>query len=503
VLDDVMSLGLNLLINASQVEPLPDIEFVENSYASGTIKLLLIAYEDNGVIEIPLLDDWKGNIVAAYAKAYGGFDEISSLNNNTVLQIDSTVIHPGEVLWLLNNGKTVSKVLLHNSTQIQQHSTTGSERKMRLALGSLGTESPDIELLFQCIKALTSDAKSTSKGASSRKKKQSDDSNPESPDTLITELDTRKKDKTSGRYRLSTGGDIGLILDALLYSIKTEGEISLNRGLNEDKHGRNEEGLKGSDDEIINMSVDKKNEQLDLFCQKKLKSTIKSLSQFLTINKANEAGITAALGIMALVHQLTVQQENKKSKREWVTEKILCSLFIVICEFLLSDKDPFYSDVDEDSIYQSDEWGRVLSYSVWLSYYSRIAYRKRLPISAQKEESDQLYWSNACWLYLSQHLAHDDLARRFAGERIVEIENDSMKNWFETFKTLGLVLKADGQLPLKTGFKLAKSPKKAFSGFRMVINQATNITLASIKEPGVVSGFGASHLDIIWDKRNG
>ena len=72
-----------------------------------------------------------------------------------------------------------------------------------------------------------------------------------------------------------------------------------------------------------------------------------------------------------------------------------------------------------------------------------------------------------------------------------------MKNWFETLKILGLVLKDDDQLPLKTGFKLAKSPKKAFSGFRLVINKEANVTLASIKKPGVISNFGSGHLDIV------
>jgi len=496
--DDVESLGLNILISAPQAKPLPAIELVEGSYVSDTIKLLLIAYEENGIIEIPLLQNWKGTIVAAYSKSYGGFSEVTSHKNNETLQIYSTAIHPGEILWLLNNEETVAKIILHNSTQIQQHSTTGSERKMRMALGSLGTESPDIALLFQCIKALTSESTSKPKGSSSGKQKQPDDSTPESPDTLIIELDAKKKDKTSGRYRLSMGGEIGLIIDALLYNIKSERHISLNRGLNEDKHGRNEEDLKNSDDEVTaDIPVNDKNKELDLFCQRQLKSTIKTLGQFLKTNKANQSSVIAALGIMALAHQLTIQQEGHNPKREWITDEIICDLGHIICEYLLSDKDVFFSDASEESMYKSDEWARVLSYCAWLFYYLDVSYKERLPVSAQKEEKNQVYWGNACWLYLAQNLAHDDIARRFASERIAETGNNPMKNWFETLKSLGLVLKDARQLPLRTGFKLASSPKKTFSGFRMVIDQENLITLASINKPGATSGFGASHLDII------
>ena len=129
----------------------------------------ILDFRDIWVNGFKTKSNWKGNIVVAYAKAYGGFDEIASTHNNRVLQIDSNVIHPGEILWLLNNGEPVSKIILHNTTQIHQHSTTGSERKMRHALGSLGTESPDIALLFECIKKLTSETKTTPKGSSSKK----------------------------------------------------------------------------------------------------------------------------------------------------------------------------------------------------------------------------------------------------------------------------------------------------------------------------------------------
>ena len=184
-------------------------------------------------------------------------------------------------------------------------------------------------------------------------------------------------------------------------------------------------------------------------------------------------------------------------QKQFVTKELLEQLFNILCRYLFSDKDSFYDCADEESVFRSGEWGRVLGYSVWLAYHADISLRPRLPVSATQEDKNTLRWSNACWLYLAQRLACDALAMETAGQLFAATDSEEKKIWYETLKNFSADSKKRSSLLSIDGFDLAISPKGAFDGVRLVLEQGKFCTLASIIAPGEKHRFGSDYLNLL------
>jgi hypothetical protein len=489
VVDDI---GLNRLEDAPLVRELTASSFRESLEGVRGVSVVVVAYSDGQDVRFTAPDQWSGSVEAYYSGSYGRKDSLSLNRVGNDLVVKAGSIKPGQMITITNDGVIVGKLILHNVAEIQRYTATGLERKMRQALGSLGTGSPEIGLLFDCIDKLTADSESTS-GKGGHKRSQAKVSvNRQSAETLVSSISDRKVDKLSGRLRLAADGDIGLIMDVLMHFMQTKAG-SGSHGVNEDKLGRNEEEQVGADDQVEVHPGLSEIDQAELLrlCHRKYEATLKRLDQYLS--KTGKKGLAAALGVATLSHQLVTRVEGQA----WLTRKHLASLFGILCGQLLDDKDGKYLGLDDEAIYSSDDWGRLLGYVTWLAYSADIGWRERLQFSAKTEEKDLIRWSNACWLYLAQRLAADELATSCAADLIEDDEPDLTQPWLESLKFAGEQLVVDSFKVSSSGFNLAKSPNGAFEGYRLAVDQSSEVWLASIKGVGDVSKFGKDYLDVV------
>jgi len=487
-LEVIKELGLAELEHAERVLELPEPEETLDDPATESLILLILPYNEGEPIEIPLEPEWTGNLLLGYETTYKSLISLPNRISNGRMLVESKNVVPGEVILLIRNEKTVARIILHNIKQIQQYTSTGLERKVRQALGSLGTESPDINMLFECMDKLTPTNNRDSVQPGSKKGERAASKPEEEPTTLITAIANRKTDKQSGRHRLPTTADIGLIIDAILYNLKSQ-IGSEARGANEDNQGRSEEDLIDADDETPDIPTSESagtEPDLGAICQKKMKQTIQKLGQYLSMKPAN--AVPAALGILILTHRLNSLNNEKHT---FISQSLLIELFSVLTENLLLDKDPFLPDSEEGSIFSSDEWGRLLGYITWLAYHADVALKQRLPLSSSTEEKENLRCSNACWLYLAQHISADKLAGSEASRLVAESGSEPMKFWLEAMALFRSEKDKESILGLISGFDLATSPYGAFSGTRLVISDRneTPVMLASISRSKVRSAF--------------
>jgi len=492
VSEAVNELGLNKLKDEPKLESLPFVESLDSTTEKNSIKMLVLAYDEDGSIRIPL-GDWSKDVSAFYVGDYGYKNKLNCTYGNDCIALKQEEIRPGEVITLCLGVETVARVVLHNVSEIRRQSATGQERKIRQALGSLNTENPEIELLFKCIDQLSAREQSGEKKLVTKRVETGKEINEKVPSTLVRSIEDRRLDKASGRLRLAASGDIGMIMDVLIHSMKV-GADNASRGLNEDKYGRNEEEQVGADDGVVDAQEQVVTEEVIAeLCAKKFHSTLNKLKGYL--EGAGKGGIHAALGVAAISQQLW----NQSSDNRFLTTELLGSLFEILCKHFLEDTDGVYQNGESEDIFSSDDWGRLLGYIAWLAFYAGIDWRERLPLSASDDEKNQWRWANACWLYLAQRLIRDDLARESATTWVYQDthSSDFIRRWFGALCEFGAKFDKSANIMDNLGFDLAKHPTEMFSGYRLVVSTKPHVNLASICSPGEYGKFGIGYLDIL------
>ena len=485
VVDTMAAMKLDALDVAPSVTVLPE-SSDDASSTKDTVALLLVAYDEQKEIRIPVNPDWLNGLSLSYSVDIGDGEIISFVSEQQSIVIERALIRPGELINLWVEGILVARLLLHNIRQIQQYATTGAERKLRHALGSFGTDAPEISMLFDCIDCLTSVSPESKPSLAGQRSNQSSSVKSKAPETLISELSEQDTESSLQRRRLERDGDIGLIMDVLMHSMKSPVN-DIRQGLNEDVLGRNEEELSEAGDKGDFIAAGPTDVDVTELCQKKFSRTLYRLGQYLK-NQPRDNGITAALGVLVIAQHLTAYQGEQR----WIKDESLSELFTLISQCLLTDKDTFYQPGGE-TLHETEEWGRFLGYVIWLAYYADVALRQRLPLSASLEQKHSLNWLNASWLYLAQHMVNDSLVKETANQLIYTSTAPQIRSWFEALKQFN----PESIKNSNSDFSLAKSPKGAFSGFRLVVDKDGGyLRLASVTQPGSDSRFGENYLSV-------
>lgn len=450
----------------------------------------IVNYEGNNEVRIRW-EQSTHNLVIGYQNNLQQIEPLKFSIHNNYLHIESHLIRHGEALQIHQYGAAVAHIIIHHERQIDEYSSTGLERKLRHALGSLNTSSPELDILFGCVERLmlNKDRSQTSVISSHHDR---DKAASEEPETLISNLEDRKQNHSSGKFSLLSTGDISLIMSTLISSLDMESSKT-SAGLDEDQFGRNEEEQIGQDDEddsqsLMYASFDESNKVAEII-HRRLSGALKRLDEYLKANSAKEdstgARITATLGVVIFVHHLRV------TNAEFAPTNILIRLLEIISSRILTDKDPIETDtLDEDNIYRSDDWGRLLGYLAWIAFRSGITLHKRPPLSVSREEREQLIWKNAVWLYLSQRIIVDNQIQRVGANLATKSETENFQRWYSLLLNYGATLQ-DGEFSKFTGYMIAKSPnEKIFPGYRLVINTGEDmIHLATVTEIGGYNSF--------------
>jgi len=445
----------------------------------------IINFEGNNEIKIR----WEqptDSIVIGYKNNLQQIEPLKFSTHNSFIHMDTQLIRHGEVLHIQQDGVTVAHIIIHHEQQIDEHSSTGLERKLRHALGSLNTSTPELDVLFGCVERLMLEKDHSSKSVISN---QSTTSTKilEEPESLISNLSDRKQNHSTGKFSLFSTGDISLIMSTLISSLDIE-KSTTTTATDEDQFGRNEEEQIGQDDEYNDQTFshsfpDGTNEITNVI-HRRLSNALKHLDKYLTTHNAKEnytdSRITAVLGMAIFIHHL------RMTNADFVPSSMLIRLLEIISTHILTDNDPIQTDtLDDDNIYRSDDWGRLLGYLTWIAFRSNINMQQKPPLSVNREEREQMIWQNTIWLYLSQRVVVDHQIQQIASNLAAKPETDNFQRWYSLLLDSGKTLQ-DGEFSKFTGYMIAKSPnEKAFSGYRLISTfDEDMINLASVTSVG-------------------
>lgn len=480
------SLELDELNKAAEINIISGDPVKESDTESDSISFIVANYKEGEALNIP----WSLNISDIEIGYLDVFNKLSTIDYNLqdgLLLISEDCIRNGEIIHIMSGHVLVTYVMVHNNNQIREYSSSGKERKLRLALGSLNTSSPDVDVIFDLIGGLMlhdTGANIKSKISKSRDKHTA---NKEERDTLISTLGDRKINAESGRFSIHYGDDISLVINALISGLNTSRSVN-SSGLNEDSLGRNEEEQIGQDDSQDVEDISLIDIEVDKHIKLKINSMLKKLDLYLQENGVESCH--AALGVLVLIHGLLDIRKESVEKRQ------LYKLLEIITNNLLNDKDPIFFDELDNSVYSSDEWSRLMGYVVWLASQLDIKLHSKPPLSETKANADKINWENAIFFYLAQRLIVDEYAMKLTDRLITDLGDDKMNQWFAYLKFIG---KSPESVSTNKTFdiSLASSPKSAFPGFRIIsIMDSKIIKLATVKALGEYSAFGVGYLDL-------
>jgi len=477
------TLDLDELNKATEVDTISDSLVRDSNLESSSISFIVADYKEGEDLKIYCSLD-VDDIEIGYLNVFNKLSVIDHKLLNGYILVSEVDIKNGEIINIMSDHKVIAYVMVHNNNQIREYSSSGKERKLRLALGSLNTSSPDVDVIFDLIGGLMLNDSGSVKIKSSQRRVK-DPTDKEDRNTLISTLSDRKINADSGRHSLHYSDDISLIMNALISGLSTS-RSAKSSGLNEDLLGRNEEEQIGQDDSqnIENDLFD--DLEIEKHIKLKVKSMLKRLDLYLQENGVESCH--AALGVLVFLHGLL------DIRKESVERQQLYKLLEIIAKNLLNDKDPMGFDEFDNSVYSSDEWTRLLGYMVWLASQLNITLHSKPSFSEIKANSDKINWENAIFFYLAQHIVVDKYAMKLADRLIIESGDEKMNQWLMYLKLVG---KSPESVSDNKTFdiSLASSPKSAFPGFRIVsIMDSKIIKLATVKALGEYSAFGVGYL---------
>jgi hypothetical protein len=479
------ALDLDELNKAAEVDAISDSLVRDSNLENSGISFIVADYKKGEDLKIYCSLGIK-DIEIGYLNAFNKLSVVDHKSLAGYILVSEVDIKNGEIINIMSDHKVIAYVMVHNNSQIRKYSSSGKERKLRLALGSLNTSSPDVNVIFDLIGGLMLNNGGSIKARLSQNRGKNP-TNKEDRNTLVSALSDRRINAESGRHSLHYSDDISLIMNALISGLSAS-RSAKGSGLNEDLLGRNEEEQIGQDDSQ-NIESNLSNDlEIDRQIKLKVKSMLKRLDLYLQENGIESCH--AALGVLVFLHGLL------DIRKEAVEKQQLYKLLVIITKNLLNDKDPMSFDESDNSVYSSDEWSRLLGYIVWLASQLNITLHSKPSFSEVKANSDKINWENAVFFYLAQHVVIDKYAMKLADRLIIESGDEKMNQWL-------VYLKLVGRSPESVSYNkvfdisLASSPKLAFPGFRIVsIMDSKIIKLAMVKALGEYSAFGVGYLDL-------
>lgn len=508
-----IALSLPELNKANSVQEITAQQNEDIDKPTTSVNLMLVDDAGGDYVAVPIQTEWPDTHRLAYFESFGIGNNISATKSGQLWRIPREELKDGELISVVSGNDVIARIVVLNIAQLHHNSSAGKERELQQAIGSLNSDNPDLELFFKCfgqIMPTEKDSKKTNRIGAGAKIAASES---EEPTSLLADLETTAvKRAKSGKARCSEG-DIGLMLDMLLYSLGSGNRNDSAKAFGEDALGRNEEDLIGSeesgdvflqdglptavDDDALKAKADKA-------CQRKLQNILKRAEVFevSSRNPSEETlrqSVPVVLGILVFIHELYISQAKQNPEpREWVTAELLLDLNDFLFLSILSEKNPvdLSERLDPHSVYLSDEWARLLGYAAWVAYHADITLKSRLPLSATKDEKNLLRWKNACWLYLAQRINADEVATETA-VKLIAPEGKQAEAWLNMLVMAGLELKTSQRLPIDSGFGLAKSPKKGFEGYKLVTEiEGDSFRLANINDIDNPSKFKAGYIDV-------
>ncbi|MGH9767536.1 MAG: hypothetical protein ACREAB_08905, partial [Blastocatellia bacterium] len=388
-------------------------------------RLPLIAFTTDGGFEIAGVSAGKESVGEIRVLTGAG----ESLGICTNLEFDGDRIRAeigdkekkanAAILELCSGPAVISYAIVHHLEVLQNNGGTDAQRAFQRSLASLNTDSPMLEEVIRIVnKVIFEDfdesAVKSLKGKSEQRGKPAGDSDDISEfEVSITETKRAKK-----RKRFYAGGDLGLIINALIYNLGA----GLRAGVeSSDLISRSEEELINSEDEELVRKRDDDGRAMAELCRRKVKTLLgRMVRQF---EMAFEEGANFLRPILQLAAVLGVINclRNRAETAAWVLRRegllpieALQNLFNECCWYLYSRQSGFL----EEAIVKLGgadcrEISVVRGLLMWLAWESGLDVET---VSNGDDDDDDEIYSRLLGLEQLLHLAPDVLGDNEAAE---------------------------------------------------------------------------------------
>ena len=371
---------------------------------------------------------------------------IKNQEDNICITLQGNILSNLMTASLRKGNKILAKFLLFFADEVEAITAKGMKRKFRDALGTLSTDTPELKLLFNYLDKIIFDNKDSSQLKKARINSIKNNNGLAEADSqsLVVEWNGIPGTLKSKPKRLNVNDDLTNLLDAFVYGLGYDA-IETSAFSGEDKFGRNEEEIIGSDDEDpvdeqseSNQKDELSNgEKLDI-CHRRLRKISRKINTGLDSLKKGDITHVQLLPNLLAVLSLFKELNQRSEDFSWVDEEYsilpydaIILLFNKICECwwgssygLLQkqdDNDGFLSDIDE--------LVRLRGLLIWLAWYVEISYQPKPGFAEKFDVRDQRLWGNAVYILLAQLVTSDEMIEEEAS-KICSTESDFCLNWF-------------------------------------------------------------------------
>lgn len=283
--------------------------------ASSNTSKTAIAVVDDGAIVVR-----SPGLSVELAVCYGPFDGaplaesvlIEHTPNELYIRFPDTELSGVNFVELFVPNGEIVRAVVHNPMAIAKLSRTSSQHKFREALDSLDGESPDLPTIIRLAGKMifdddSGDRYSRSRGSKQEDGKQDNLDDSKTIDSLIVE--TRSDKKRQRRILEVNGGDLGYIIDTLIYQLG----VRLRSSAEQLEHeGPSEEEQIGADDDIQPLE-ESPTKDLVKICHGKVRTLVNRMLKQLEI--AHEGQLAPAVVVEQLLAVMAVLREIRRQDR--------------------------------------------------------------------------------------------------------------------------------------------------------------------------------------------
>ncbi|MCI0388094.1 MAG: hypothetical protein MOB07_04910 [Acidobacteria bacterium] len=321
------------------------------------------------------------------------------------------------ILELCSGPAVIAYAIVHHLEELQNNGGTDAQRAFQRSLATLNTDSPMLEEVIRIVnKVIFEDFDETTIKSSKGKSEQGGEPSDDSDDISEFEVSIAETKKAKKRKRFYAGGDLGLIINALIYNLGA----GLRAGAeSSDPISRSEEELINSEDEELVQKRNNDGRAMAEVCRRKVKTLLgRMIRQF---ELAFEEGANYLRPILQLAAVLGVINflRNRAETAAWVPRRecllpneALRNLFNECSWYLYSRQSGFL----EEAIVKLGgadcrEISVVRGLLVWLAWESGLD----VETVSSGNDDDEMY-SRLLGLEQLLHLAPDALGDNEAAE---------------------------------------------------------------------------------------
>ncbi len=369
--------------------------------------------------------------------------EGSEVNHTSQYRIESdaafiefaeTKLTNATALHVLLNGNLVLKLLLHHTREIEEQARSSTQRRFRQALLSLETDTPNIELLIQCIdKIVFSESRETQPSPPKKVGERATPLNEVKEASASLAIDVEDVKRRTSKKQLNHSSDFAYLLDALIYHLRFQKDRPAEEV---DSFGRSEEEQIGADDDHDDgQEVSRKQYELLNVCHARVTTVVNrigsQLKAYAKRQRPLDEVLVRLLGVLAVLRELRKcdgrfawvergQTTVPEKQRLRLLEEIMFNLFEGDLSLLhLEDLGAEFR--------HSDDVARLKGLVLWLAWDCGLTMDLKKPFNESRDDLNERLKRNAMVLMLAQMIQGDDVVEDEARQSIGSLTSSEMR----------------------------------------------------------------------------